>query len=364
MGSWAPRGYGPGHAPAGRRTDPPGVGRAARGHPRARPALLPGGQGVGPALRRAERRRRGRAGRRAGDPAPAPGAVRADRLHRSRAHQRARRDREDARVRAPEPRRARQAGAQHCWPSTSRRGWSASASWARTPSPRSGRTSRRPPRRARRCRSRTLLARRSGPRLARAPAGRRARRRHPEGHRRGVEGAEAQDRPGAARLPGRDRARPPARRARASWCGRTTIPRSAATPGHDDKPPAATTTPATTWARSTSTTAPRATTCPWRSPRVEPLLGPLHELGYSTIWQEAGHYNHLHVDIGGSGGAVDLGPGGGRRLRLRRPARPHRARDQARRLGEAGRDARRPGRQLSSTTQRRSAVRPTRRSCC
>jgi len=43
---------------------------------------------------------------------------------------------------------------------------------------------------------------------------------------------------------------------------------------------------------------------------VEPLLGPLHELGYSTIWQEAGHYNHLHVDIGGSGGAVDLGPGG------------------------------------------------------
>ena len=44
---------------------------------------------------------------------------------------------------------------------------------------------------------------------------------------------------------------------------------------------------------------------------VEPLLGPLHELGYSTIWQEAGHYNHIHIDIGGSGGAVDLGPGGG-----------------------------------------------------
>ena len=44
---------------------------------------------------------------------------------------------------------------------------------------------------------------------------------------------------------------------------------------------------------------------------VEPLLGPLHELGYSTIWQEAGHYNHIHIDIGGSGGAINLGGSGG-----------------------------------------------------
>jgi hypothetical protein len=40
---------------------------------------------------------------------------------------------------------------------------------------------------------------------------------------------------------------------------------------------------------------------------VEPLLGPLHELGYSTIWQAPGHYNHIHIDIGGGGG---FGSGG------------------------------------------------------
>ena len=45
---------------------------------------------------------------------------------------------------------------------------------------------------------------------------------------------------------------------------------------------------------------------------MDPLIAPLHELGYSTIWQDVGHYNHLHVDIGGSGGAINLGgsPGG------------------------------------------------------
>jgi Putative Flp pilus-assembly TadE/G-like len=43
---------------------------------------------------------------------------------------------------------------------------------------------------------------------------------------------------------------------------------------------------------------------------IDPLIAPLHELGYSTIWMDTGHYNHLHVDIGGGGGAYNLGGGG------------------------------------------------------
>jgi Putative Flp pilus-assembly TadE/G-like len=30
---------------------------------------------------------------------------------------------------------------------------------------------------------------------------------------------------------------------------------------------------------------------------VDPIIAPLQELGYSTIWRAAGHFNHLHVDI-------------------------------------------------------------------
>ena len=30
---------------------------------------------------------------------------------------------------------------------------------------------------------------------------------------------------------------------------------------------------------------------------IDPLIAPLQELGYSTIWMAEGHYNHLHVDI-------------------------------------------------------------------
>jgi Putative Flp pilus-assembly TadE/G-like len=30
---------------------------------------------------------------------------------------------------------------------------------------------------------------------------------------------------------------------------------------------------------------------------VDPIIAPLQELGYYTIWRASGHYNHLHVDI-------------------------------------------------------------------
>jgi Putative Flp pilus-assembly TadE/G-like len=30
---------------------------------------------------------------------------------------------------------------------------------------------------------------------------------------------------------------------------------------------------------------------------IDPIIAPLQELGYSTIWRASGHYNHLHVDI-------------------------------------------------------------------
>jgi hypothetical protein len=34
---------------------------------------------------------------------------------------------------------------------------------------------------------------------------------------------------------------------------------------------------------------------------VDPIIGPLNDLGFRTIWRAPGHYNHLHVDIGNSG---------------------------------------------------------------
>jgi hypothetical protein len=30
---------------------------------------------------------------------------------------------------------------------------------------------------------------------------------------------------------------------------------------------------------------------------IDPIIAPIQELGYSTIWRASGHYNHLHVDI-------------------------------------------------------------------
>jgi hypothetical protein len=42
---------------------------------------------------------------------------------------------------------------------------------------------------------------------------------------------------------------------------------------------------------------------------VDPMIQPLRELGYRTIWRAAGHYNHLHVDIGNSG-PIGAGSGG------------------------------------------------------
>jgi hypothetical protein len=44
---------------------------------------------------------------------------------------------------------------------------------------------------------------------------------------------------------------------------------------------------------------------------INPLVEPLHELGFSTIWQAPGHYNHMHIN-GGGGASVGVGgiPGG------------------------------------------------------
>ena len=42
---------------------------------------------------------------------------------------------------------------------------------------------------------------------------------------------------------------------------------------------------------------------------MDPMIQPLHALGYRTIWRAAGHYNHLHVDIGNSG-PIGAGSGG------------------------------------------------------
>ena len=40
---------------------------------------------------------------------------------------------------------------------------------------------------------------------------------------------------------------------------------------------------------------------PQETRAVDPIIGPLNDLGFRTIWRSAGHYNHLHVDIGRSG---------------------------------------------------------------
>src|SRR4051794_35717073 len=44
---------------------------------------------------------------------------------------------------------------------------------------------------------------------------------------------------------------------------------------------------------------------------ITPLVEPLHHLGFSTIWQAPGHYNHMHIN-GGGGASVGVGgiPGG------------------------------------------------------
>jgi hypothetical protein len=42
---------------------------------------------------------------------------------------------------------------------------------------------------------------------------------------------------------------------------------------------------------------------------VDPIIAPLRELGFRTIWRSANHYNHLHVDIANSG-PIGAGSGG------------------------------------------------------
>jgi hypothetical protein len=42
---------------------------------------------------------------------------------------------------------------------------------------------------------------------------------------------------------------------------------------------------------------------------VDPMIAPLRELGFRTIWRAAGHFNHLHVDIANSG-PIGAGAGG------------------------------------------------------
>jgi hypothetical protein len=42
---------------------------------------------------------------------------------------------------------------------------------------------------------------------------------------------------------------------------------------------------------------------------VDPIIAPLRELGFRTIWRASGHYNHLHVDVANSG-PIGAGSGG------------------------------------------------------
>jgi hypothetical protein len=42
---------------------------------------------------------------------------------------------------------------------------------------------------------------------------------------------------------------------------------------------------------------------------VDPIIAPLRELGFRTIWRAPDHYNHLHVDVSASG-AIGAGSGG------------------------------------------------------
>ena len=42
---------------------------------------------------------------------------------------------------------------------------------------------------------------------------------------------------------------------------------------------------------------------------VDPIIAPLRELGFRTIWRAAGHYNHLHADVSASG-PIGAGSGG------------------------------------------------------
>ena len=42
---------------------------------------------------------------------------------------------------------------------------------------------------------------------------------------------------------------------------------------------------------------------------VDPVIAPLRDLGFRTIWRAAGHFNHLHVDAGGTG-SIGGGSGG------------------------------------------------------
>jgi hypothetical protein len=42
---------------------------------------------------------------------------------------------------------------------------------------------------------------------------------------------------------------------------------------------------------------------------VDPMIEPLRELGFRTIWRAPGHFNHLHVDIANSG-PIGAGSGG------------------------------------------------------
>ena len=42
---------------------------------------------------------------------------------------------------------------------------------------------------------------------------------------------------------------------------------------------------------------------------VDPIIAPLRELGFRTIWRASGHYNHLHIDVANSG-PIGAGSGG------------------------------------------------------
>ena len=152
-------------------------------------------------------------------------------------------------------------------------------------------------------------------------------RRDQEDLRQGLEGARRGHRR-ARRSAGRTP--PPTTSSSSPSCSRRTAspsprtPTSATTRSPGTTPTPATTTSAATPPRSTSTSTARP-----EKPAIDGIVNEVQALGFRTIWQAAGHYDHIHIDLANSGshGCRRRHRRGGRR------ARGDDARGQADRLG-------------------------------
>jgi Putative Flp pilus-assembly TadE/G-like len=52
--------------------------------------------------------------------------------------------------------------------------------------------------------------------------------------------------------------------------------------------------------------------CPMETAAIDPIVGPIQELGFFTIWRDGGdHDDHIHIDARVGGGAIGLGGGTG-----------------------------------------------------